>query len=82
MADTTERGVSRCWQNNGYHVYGAGPCLDTMEQAIAYREGLDYEDQTLARWESNDRRIRYLPPLTPPAGWVNPNNLPNGDAQE
>jgi hypothetical protein len=35
------RGISRCWQNNGYHVYGAGPCLDSLGQAQAYRAEFD-----------------------------------------
>lgn len=30
--------VSRCWQNNGYHALGAGPCFDTAEQAVYYRD--------------------------------------------
>lgn len=37
------RGITRCWQNQGYHVYMAGPCFDTLEQAIRYRESLDSE---------------------------------------
>lgn len=30
--------ISRCWQNFGYHALGAGPCFDTVEQAVAYRD--------------------------------------------
>lgn len=41
------RGISRCWQYFGYHVYGAGPCFDTLEQAIGYRNRLDRERR---RW--------------------------------
>ena len=44
MSTDTEldmRGISRCWQNRGWHVYGAGPCFDTHEQAIQYREAHD-----------------------------------------
>lgn len=40
------RGITRCWQNLGYHVYAAGPCFDTHEQAIRYRDGLDAEGIT------------------------------------
>lgn len=40
------RGISRCWQNSGYHVYMAGPCFDTPEQARAYRDQLDREGVT------------------------------------
>jgi hypothetical protein len=40
------RGITRCWQYMGYHVYGAGPCFDTLEQAIRYRNGLDREGVT------------------------------------
>lgn len=40
------RGISRCWQNQGFHVYGAGPCFDTHEQAIRYRDGLDRDGVT------------------------------------
>jgi RNase P/RNase MRP subunit POP5 len=36
-----ERGITRCWQNHGYHVYMAGPCFDTFEEAVAYRDRLD-----------------------------------------
>lgn len=42
-------GISRCWQNQGFHVYKAGPCFDTLEQAIAYKESLDAEGVT---WRS------------------------------
>jgi hypothetical protein len=30
--------ISMCWQNRGYHAMGAGPCFDTVEQAVAYRD--------------------------------------------
>lgn len=35
--------ISRCWRYSGYHVYGAGPCFDTLKQATAYKESLDKE---------------------------------------
>lgn len=35
------RGLSRCWQNQGWHVYGAGPCFDAREAALRYREDYD-----------------------------------------
>lgn len=35
------RGISRCWQNQGFHVYGAGPCFDKITQAQSYRGYLD-----------------------------------------
>lgn len=40
------RGISRCGINLGWHVYKAGPCFDTYEQAIRYRESLDAEGVT------------------------------------
>lgn len=40
------RGITRCWQHLGYHVYGAGPCFDTHREAILYRESLDAEGVT------------------------------------
>jgi hypothetical protein len=40
------RGISRCWQHFGYHVYGAGPCFDTLDAAIRYRDSLDAEGKT------------------------------------
>lgn len=40
------RGISRCWQWGGWHVYKAGPCFDTHEQALAYRTSLDAEGVT------------------------------------
>jgi hypothetical protein len=30
--------ISMCWQNRGYHAMGAGPCFDTIEEAVAYRD--------------------------------------------
>ena len=49
IADTDEmRGLSRCWRNNGWHVYMAGPCYDTKEQAIKRRDYLDAKGIT---WE-------------------------------
>lgn len=35
-------GISRCGQL-GYHVYMAGPCFQTLELAIAYKNSLDAE---------------------------------------
>lgn len=46
MNDIDMRGISRCWQNDGWHVYKAGPCFDKYEQAIAYRASLDAEGVT------------------------------------
>lgn len=52
------RGISRCWQNNGYHVYGAGPCCETLAHAQAYRDAYDRRaaderarrEQGIRRW--------------------------------
>jgi hypothetical protein len=41
-------GISRCWQNNGFHVYMAGPCFDALDQAITYKASLDREG---IRWK-------------------------------
>ena len=41
-----QRGLTTCWQNQGWHVYAAGPCFDTKDQAIAYRNSLDREGVT------------------------------------
>lgn len=43
------RGISRC-RHGGYHAYGAGPCFDRPEWAMARR---DWED---AEWERTKRR--------------------------
>jgi len=45
------RGISACWHNapNGWHAYGAGPCFDTYEQAVDYRNSLDAEGVTWRR---------------------------------
>ena len=45
------RGISTCWQYgpNGWHAYGAGPCFDTYEQAIAYRDFTDKHGYAEAR---------------------------------
>lgn len=53
------RGLSSCWQNNGFHVYSAGPCLDSYEQALDYRSRLDYAGVT---WWPQDRRWPPAPP--------------------
>jgi hypothetical protein len=42
-------GISKCWQNWGYHVYKAGPCFDTLEQAVEYKASLDAEGVTWRR---------------------------------
>lgn len=44
------RGLSRCWQNQGWHVYMAGPCFDTKDEAVRYRDYLDAKGIT---WESS-----------------------------
>ena len=31
-------GISRCWQNSGWHAHGAGPCFAKYEQAIVFRD--------------------------------------------
>jgi hypothetical protein len=49
---TIPDGISRCWQNLGYHVYMAGQCFDTLEQAVAYKASLDAEGVT---WRSQPR---------------------------
>ena len=41
MTDLKERDISRCSRNFGFHAYMAGPCFDTIEEAIAYRDRLD-----------------------------------------
>lgn len=40
------RDITRCSRYEGWHVYGAGPCFDTYEQAIHYRDSLDEEGVT------------------------------------
>lgn len=51
-------GISVCWQNRGFHAHGAGPCFDTVEQAVARR---DLEDQ---EWAAKlDREVRRYPHL-------------------
>ena len=43
------RGISVCSRYLGWHVYSAGPCFDTYEQAVKYRDYLDAKGVT---WES------------------------------
>lgn len=46
------RGISNCHHgSSGWHAYGAGPCFDTHEQALAYRDKLD--DHGIS-WKSQD----------------------------
>lgn len=40
------RGISRCWQYLGYHVYMAGPCFEKLDSALRYRKSLDDEGVT------------------------------------
>lgn len=40
------RRISRCWQG-GWHANAAGPCFDTPERAMAFR---DREDDRLRLW--------------------------------
>lgn len=46
--------LTRCWQYNGWHVYGAGPCFDTKEQAEEYKAVLDAAGVT---WWPQDRPL-------------------------
>jgi hypothetical protein len=48
MTATDTDNISIC-RDMGFHVYMAGPCFDTREQAIAYRDELDKEGIT---WKS------------------------------
>lgn len=41
------RGVSRCY-DNGWHVYSAGPCFDTIAEARSSRDRLDIADAARA----------------------------------
>lgn len=70
MATTTVRDITTCWQNNGFHVGGAGPCFDRMEWAINYRESCDYAESIGDKWW---RYPSNWPPVAPP-NWVNPKN--------
>ena len=41
------RGISRCQvEGRGFRAYGVGPCFDTFEQAVAYRDVLDHKGAT------------------------------------
>ncbi len=51
VAGRDMRGISKCWQGWGFHVYKAGPCFDTYEQAIEYRDSLDREG---VAWRSQE----------------------------
>ena len=47
------RGISRCWQNNGWHYAGAGPCFDTYEQVSKYRIEYDAAMEAQKRYQAN-----------------------------
>lgn len=56
MSTETERdlrGISRCWQNNGWHYAGAGPCFDTYEQVSKYRDEYDKAYEAQRKWREN-----------------------------
>lgn len=38
------RRISRCW-DGGYHFAMAGPCFDTPEQAMRYRDRQEAEER-------------------------------------
>lgn len=59
------RGVGKCLQSEGWHVYAAGPCFVSTEEAIAYRDRLDFAEEVY--WPSD----KPWPP-NPPQGWINP----------
>lgn len=39
--------ISICSQNHGFHALDAGPCFDTVEEAVAYR---DRELERIGDW--------------------------------
>lgn len=59
------RGITKCRQSEGWHVYAAGPCFESMEEAVEYRNRLDFAG--VAYWP-----LLAPPPPRPPVGWVNP----------
>lgn len=40
------KGISRCSRYLGWHAYKAGPCFDSYEEVLAYRNSLDAEGVT------------------------------------
>lgn len=60
-------GITICWQYRGYHANGAGPCFDTVEQAVAHRE---FEAR---RWaealDAEVRRYSHLKTRYDAEGW-------------
>ena len=52
-----EPNITRCWQNNGYHAFMAGPCFGKKEDAVTYRDKLIAADTT---WWPQDK---YLPDM-------------------
>lgn len=51
------RDLSTCWQKNGWHVHMAGPCFDTYEQALAYRDALHARGLT---WWPEDKPLPFI----------------------
>jgi len=52
--DTLPDRISRCWRG-GFHSRGAGPCFDTVEEAVRFR---DVETERLREW-CDERADRY-----------------------
>jgi hypothetical protein len=48
------RDISTCWQYSGWHAKGAGPCFDTYEMAVAYRDWLESMGRS---WASEEDRV-------------------------
>ena len=55
------RGLTRCWQYQGWHVYAAGPCFDTRDEAVAYRDALDARGLT---WWPQDKPLPTIQSAT------------------
>lgn len=50
MSDLPEH-ITICSRHLGYHAYMAGPCFDTLNAAVTYRDRLNHFDVT---WKSQD----------------------------
>ena len=51
MTDLPEH-ITRCHRYLGFHAYNAGPCFDTMDEAVRYRDMLDHFGVT---WKPQDQ---------------------------
>lgn len=55
MSDLPEE-ITRCSRYLGFHAFGAGPCFDTIDDAVSYRDRLKTV-VVVAEWRSETEMV-------------------------